>query len=54
MDTIFPIGLSGFGKAYDGAPLDPKVYQSEQKKLSDMLAEKAKQEAQKLNQAPAQ
>jgi invasion protein IalB len=52
--VVFPIALAGFGKAYDGAPLDPKVYQSEQKKLSDKLAERAKEEAQKLNQAPAQ
>jgi invasion protein IalB len=51
--VVFPIGLAGFGKAFDGDPLDPKVYQSEQKKLSDMLAKKAQDEAKKLNETPA-
>jgi invasion protein IalB len=53
--VVFPFALAGFGKAYDGAPLDPKVYQNEQKKLQDELKKKADEALKNLNtQAPAQ
>jgi invasion protein IalB len=53
--VVFPIALAGFGKAYDGAPLDPKAFQTGQKKLSDELKKRAEEEAKKLSeQTPAQ
>lgn len=52
--VVFPIALSGFGKAYDGKPLDPKVYQDEQKKLQDELKRKADEALKNLNTQPAQ
>jgi invasion protein IalB len=49
--VVFPFSLSGFAKAYDGQPLDPKVYQSEQKKLQDELKKKADEALKNLNQS---
>ena len=36
-----PVALAGFGKAYDGPALDPKVYAENQKKLQQQLIELA-------------
>ena len=36
-----PIGLAGFGKVYDGAPIDPKIIADNQKKLQEQLIERA-------------
>ena len=36
-----PIGLAGFGKVYDGAPIDPKILADNQKKLQEQLIERA-------------
>ena len=47
--VVFPISLSGFGKAYDGAALDPKTYQQEQRKLQDELKKKADEALKSLN-----
>ena len=47
--VVFPISLSGFGKAYDGSALDPKAYQSEQKKLQDELKKRADEALKNLN-----
>jgi invasion protein IalB len=54
----FPVPLAGFSKAYDGPPVDNKVYEAQRRKLMEVfrkrqaeLAAKAKQAQQ--NQAPA-
>jgi invasion protein IalB len=52
--VVFPISLKGFATAYDGAPIDPKVYQAEQRKLQDELKRRADEALKNLNaQAPA-
>ncbi|MGH6734525.1 MAG: invasion associated locus B family protein [Methyloceanibacter sp.] len=58
----FPVPLSGFSKAYDGAPVDNAKYEEQRRQLMEMfrkrqaeLAAKAKQgEAQAQGGAPAQ
>ena len=52
--VVFPIGLKGFGKALDGAPIDPKVVQNEQEQLRKKLEEAAKKAQQAAGQPPAQ
>ena len=34
-EVTFQVPLAGFGKAFDGAPLDPQVLAEQQKKLQD-------------------
>jgi invasion protein IalB len=49
-----PIALAGFGKAYDGPALDPKVFADNQKKLQQQLIERAnKARAEQGEGAPA-
>ena len=36
-EVTFAIPVAGFGKAYDGAPIDPKVLEEQQKKLQDAM-----------------
>jgi len=46
--------LSDFGKAYDGPPTDPKVFEEQQKKLQDDLQKRAEEARKKLEgQQPA-
>ena len=40
-ETTFQVPLAGFGKAFDGAPLDPKVVEEQQKKLQDELQKRS-------------
>jgi invasion protein IalB len=51
--VILPIGLAGFGKAYDGAALDPKVVVENQKKLQQQLVERAKKAKEEQDAKPA-
>ena len=44
----FPVSLEGFGKAYDGAAMDPKAFADERKELNDGLAKKAQEARDKL------
>jgi invasion protein IalB len=44
----FAIPLTGFGKAFDGAPIDPKVLEEQQKKLQAELQKRAEDERKKL------
>lgn len=39
----FPVTLAGFSKAYDGAPLDPKLVADQQKKLQEELTRRAEE-----------
>ncbi len=36
-EVTFAIPLAGFGKAFDGAPIDPKVLEEQQKKLQEAM-----------------
>jgi invasion protein IalB len=46
--------LADFGKAYDGPPTDPKVFEEQQKKLQDDLQKRAEEARKKLeSQQPA-
>ncbi|NJL08708.1 MAG: invasion associated locus B family protein [Methylacidiphilales bacterium] len=44
----FTMSLAGFGKAYDGAPLDPKTVEEQQKKLQDEMQKRAEELRKKL------
>lgn len=45
--------MDGFGKAYDGAPIDPKQIAQEQQKLQEQLQKAAEKARNDLNAAPA-
>jgi invasion protein IalB len=44
--------LADFGKAYDGPPTDPKVFEEQQKKLQDDLQKRAEEARKKLEGQP--
>jgi invasion protein IalB len=49
-----PLPLADFGKAYDGPPTDPKVFEEQQKKLQEELQKRAEEARKKLEaQQPA-
>jgi invasion protein IalB len=56
-EVTFTLPLAGFGKAFDGPAIDPKVLEEQQKKLQEELQKKAEEERKKLeaqkNSAPA-
>jgi invasion protein IalB len=54
-EVSFAVPLTGFGKAFDGPPIDPKVLEEQQKKLQAELQKRAEDERKKLEatQAPA-
>jgi invasion protein IalB len=45
-----PVPLADFGKAYDGPPTDPKVFEEQQKKLQEELQKRAEEARKKLEQ----
>ncbi|MCI4678472.1 invasion associated locus B family protein [Rhodoblastus acidophilus] len=49
-EVIFNVPLEGFGKAFDGPAIDPKVLAEQQKKLQEQLQKRAQEERQKLQQ----
>ncbi len=53
-EVVFDLPLAGFGKAYDGPAIDPKVLAEQQKKLAAELQKRAEEERKKLEaQQPA-
>ncbi|MBY6240822.1 invasion associated locus B family protein [Methylosinus sp. Sm6] len=53
-EVTFLLPLAGFGKSFDGPPVDPKVLEEQQKKLQEELQKKAEEERKKLEaQKPA-
>ncbi len=55
-EVAFQVPLAGFGKAFDGAPIDPKVLEEQQKKLQEELqkrGEALRQQQQQQGGAPA-
>jgi len=47
-EVVFQVPLAGFGKAFDGAPLDPKVLEEQQKKLQEELQKRSDELRSKL------
>ncbi|AWN49526.1 invasion-associated locus B family protein [Methylobacterium terrae] len=55
-EVTFAVPLAGFGKAFDGAPIDPKVLEEQQKKLQAELEKRSEEMRKQLEQkggAPA-
>ncbi len=50
IEVDFGIPMAGFGKAFDGAAIDPKVLQAQQEELQKQLEAKAQQQRQMLEQ----
>ena len=48
-EVTFYLPLTGFGKAFDGPAIDPKVLEEQQKRLQDELQKKAEEERKKLD-----
>lgn len=53
-EVTFAVPLAGFGKAFDGPPVDPKVLEEQQKKLQAELQKRAEDERKKLEAAQPQ
>jgi len=49
--VIFAIPLAGFGKAFDGPAMDPKVLEEQQKKMQEELQKRADDERKRLEAA---
>jgi invasion protein IalB len=47
-EVTFAVPLAGFGKAFDGPPIDPKVLEDQQKKLQEELQKRSDEMRQKL------
>jgi len=52
-EVTFQVPLAGFGKAFDGAPIDPKILEEQQKKLQEEL-ERRSDEMRKRLESSAQ
>ena len=51
--VVLPVSLDGLAKALDGAPLDPKTVQDDQKKLNEELQKKAQEALSQMKAQPA-
>jgi invasion protein IalB len=54
-EVTFAVPLAGFGKSFDGPPLDPKVLEEQQKKLQEELQKRSEELRKRLesNATPA-
>ena len=52
-EVVFTLPLEGFGKAFDGAAIDPKVLQQQQEQLQKNLEEAAKKKREELEKGGA-
>jgi invasion protein IalB len=52
-EVTFGVPLAGFGKAFDGPAIDPKVLADQQKKLQEELQKRAEEERKRLEAAKA-
>lgn len=53
-EVTFGIPLAGFGKGFDGPPIDPKVLEDQQKQLQEELQKRGEEERKRLEStAPA-
>ncbi|HRJ69067.1 MAG TPA: invasion associated locus B family protein, partial [Beijerinckiaceae bacterium] len=53
-EIAFVVPLAGFGKAFDGAPIDPKVLEQQRKMLEEALQKEAEELRKKQGEAPKQ
>ncbi len=47
-EVTFQVPLAGFGKAFDGAPIDPAVLEQQQKQLQEQMQKQADEMRKKL------
>ena len=47
-EVVFAVPLDGFGKAFDGAAIDPKVLEEQQRALQAELQKRAEEERKRL------
>ncbi len=52
-EVVFTLPLEGFGKAFDGAAIDPKVLQQQQEQLQKNLEDAAKKKREELEKGGA-
>ena len=52
-EVVFAVPLTGFGKAFDGPAIDPKVLEEQQKKLQSELEKRSEDMRKKLEQQNA-
>ena len=52
-EVTFQVPLAGFAKAFDGAPIDPKVLEEQQKRLQDELEKRSEELRKRLEQSTA-
>jgi invasion protein IalB len=52
-EVTFAVPLAGFGKAFDGAPIDPKVLEEQQKKLQEELQRRSEEMRKNLEASSA-
>jgi len=52
-EVTFQVPLAGFGKAFDGAPIDPQVLADQQKKLQEELERRSDEMRKRLEQSSA-
>jgi invasion protein IalB len=50
-EVTFAVPAAGFGKAFDGAPIDPKVLEEQQKKLQEELEKRSEELRKQLGQS---
>ncbi len=50
-EVTFAVPAAGFGKAFDGAPIDPKVLEEQQKKLQEELEKRSDELRKQLGQS---
>jgi invasion protein IalB len=50
-EVTFAVPLAGFGKAFDGPPIDPKVLQEQQQKLQEEMQKRSDEMRQRLQQS---
>ena len=47
-EVTFALAVAGFGKAFDGPPIDPKVLEAQQKQLQEQMQKQVEDERKKL------
>lgn len=52
-EVTFQVPLADFGKAFDGAPIDPKVLEDQQKRLQEELEKRSEELRKRLEQSSA-
>ena len=53
-EVTFAVPLAGFGKAFDGAPIDPQVLQDQQKRLQEELEKRSEELRKRLEASSGQ